>query len=80
MVNEGSFVNGRKQKIFTVSYAPEDAASIRGALFFMTGFGEYVGRYKEGERCGQVLWPHSQAAVDHMLWTSACLRSVHPPG
>jgi len=39
---EDSFVNSRKQLIFTVSYVP---STVNGLLFFQHGFGEYVGRY-----------------------------------
>ena len=43
---EDTFVNARKQKIFTVSYIPNDAPL--GVFFFCHGLGEYIGRYKEG--------------------------------
>ncbi len=42
---EGSFVNARKQKVFTVAYEPSTGQA-RAALFFQHGYGEYVGRYK----------------------------------
>mmetsp|Transcript_22991 Transcript_22991/g.50466 ORF Transcript_22991/g.50466 Transcript_22991/m.50466 type:complete len:315 (-) Transcript_22991:187-1131(-) len=43
--SEGSFVNSRKQKLFTVSYVPDSAPS--GVVLFQHGLGEYVGRYKD---------------------------------
>ena len=45
--NEGSFLNSRKQDIFTSSYLPS-RGPVNGVVFFLHGFGEYSGRSKEG--------------------------------
>lgn len=46
---EGELTNARSQKLFTVSYTPSTGAP-KAVIFFHHGYGEHVGRYKDGMR------------------------------